>query len=191
MLIIYAHPNKNGHCGEFLKEVEENLKEYEVNYEVLDLYALSFDPVLLDKDLHVKDKSKISKEILGYQEKIKNAKSLIFIYPTWWAMPPAILKGFFDKVLIADFAFKYVDGKPIALLNDKNGLIFSVSASSNFMQFLMCKPSVRIVQKYVLNFCGVKTKSYILGFGDVLGDRNKLRISKMVKKGLSGLYKHI
>lgn len=49
MLIIYAHYNHNGHNGYILETIEKYFKEKQENYEVLDLYKLNFNPVLIEK----------------------------------------------------------------------------------------------------------------------------------------------
>ena len=37
MLIIYAHPNKEGHCGYFLEQTKKQLQKNEVDFEILGL----------------------------------------------------------------------------------------------------------------------------------------------------------
>jgi hypothetical protein len=43
------------------------------------------------------------------QKQITESNHLIFIYPVWWGSMPAILKGFFDRVLTPGFAFRFND----------------------------------------------------------------------------------
>ena len=47
-----------------------------------------------------------------YQEILKNTDELILVFPIWWMSMPAILKGFFDKVMVKGFAYE----------NAKNGI---------------------------------------------------------------------
>ncbi|MDJ1134080.1 NAD(P)H-dependent oxidoreductase [Streptomyces iconiensis] len=46
-----------------------------------------------------------SADVRAEQEKIAWADTLVFHFPMWWFGPPAILKGWFDRVLVQGFAF--------------------------------------------------------------------------------------
>jgi len=46
MLIIYAHPNKNGHCGYILQQVQKELENKKISFQILDLYQENYNPVL-------------------------------------------------------------------------------------------------------------------------------------------------
>ncbi|MGF2414615.1 MAG: NAD(P)H-dependent oxidoreductase [Ferruginibacter sp.] len=46
-------------------------------------------------------------DLVKAQEKIKAADHIVWIYPLWWGMMPAVLKGFIDRVFVPGFAFKY------------------------------------------------------------------------------------
>src|SRR3954447_19713381 len=48
-------------------------------------------------------------EIGREQEKVRRADLLILQFPLWWGGPPAILKGWFERVLA--YGFAYVDGR--------------------------------------------------------------------------------
>ena len=47
----------------------------------------------------------LSDDVLAEQRKIRWADTLVFQFPLWWFGPPAILKGWFDRVLVQGFAF--------------------------------------------------------------------------------------
>lgn len=48
-----------------------------------------------------------------YAEEIGRVQSMVFVYPTWWFGPPAILKGWLDRVLVHGVGFS---------LDDRGGL---------------------------------------------------------------------
>jgi putative NADPH-quinone reductase len=48
----------------------------------------------------------VSKEVQEAIEDLKWCNSILFVYPTWWSTFPAILKGYFDRVLLPGIAFK-------------------------------------------------------------------------------------
>ncbi|MBM3229682.1 hypothetical protein FJZ26_04590, partial [Candidatus Parvarchaeota archaeon] len=104
-LIIYSNPDQvNGHSAALLGFVKTRLSEKGLAYEVIDLYADNFDPVLKQEELRGRPSDRL---VLSYQEKISRASRLIFIFPVWWYTTPAILKGFIDRVFSAGFAYNF------------------------------------------------------------------------------------
>lgn len=183
ILIIYAHPNKDGFCGEILKNVIKNVK----NCEILDLYAMEFNPVLQSEEHYTSGHYKVSKENKEIQKKIKNTDKFIFIYPTWWQNMPAILKGFLDRIFTSKFAFKYEGNFPKGLLSGK-ALVFTTTGAPLFYQlFFKCNRSVKVLTKDTLNFCGIKTKYYVIGSANKINEKRKEEIQKVVKKALKYL----
>jgi len=106
-----------------------------------DLYEMNFDPVAgpwefsarLDEDyFNVMDEQKNAAENNAYNndiraehDKLLKADLLIFHFPMWWWSSPAILKGWFDRVLTNGFAY---GGK--ALLKDKKALLVITAETS-------------------------------------------------------------
>ena len=123
-LVIYAHPDHESHSKLTLDLVEEKLKSQKIDYEVLDLYKMNFNPVL-SLDLYDEKINGLSKEIRDIQQKIIDSTELIFIYPIWWGTMPAMMKGFIDRTFTSGFAFKYgANGIPIKLLKGKHAKVF-------------------------------------------------------------------
>jgi putative NADPH-quinone reductase len=103
-LIVYAHPSADkGHNAQVRKRVESWLSGKSLEYKLIDLYRDGFDPCLPETEWE--DHKHVSKQVQGYQQAVKDADRLIFIYPVWWYTYPAILKGFFDRVFTPGFAY--------------------------------------------------------------------------------------
>lgn len=104
-LIIFAHPEpKNSHNGKILEIVKEKLDQTNQKYKIIDLYAEEFDPKVNKKEWEGKTGDKTVEK---YQNLVKEATRMIFIYPVWWYGAPAILKGFFDRVFTNGFAYNF------------------------------------------------------------------------------------
>ena len=88
-IVIYAHPETDGFSSTMLEKVEFLLKERDLDYEVWDLYKMNYSPVLKKEELYTAGNRYISPENLNFQEKIKQAKNVVFIYPVWWGGMPA------------------------------------------------------------------------------------------------------
>ncbi|MDD3285562.1 MAG: NAD(P)H-dependent oxidoreductase [Patescibacteria group bacterium] len=181
-LIVYAHPNREGHCGYLLGRVQEQLEKQQADWEILDLYALNYDPVLKDSELYTAGRREVSPENLGFQEKIKAADRLLFIYPTWWQNMPAVLKGFLDRVFASHFGFVYKNGLPVGLLKGKKAAAFTTSGGPLvYTRFFTGSSSLRVLLKHTLGFCGMQTKGFLLGGAQKL-EKNKGRLNKMAER---------
>lgn len=99
-LWVYAHPRPGSFNSLLFHAGVESLSK---RYDVLtsDLHAQCFNPVLGDGDL--------SADVRAEQEKLASAELLVFQFPLWWYAPPAILKGWFDRVLTSGFAHGDID----------------------------------------------------------------------------------
>jgi len=185
MLIIYAHPNRDGHCGYILQRVTEALDKKSVPYELLDLYAIDYDPVLKSNELYSAGKKSIAPENQALQEKIKSASKFIFIYPTWWNAPPAILKGFVDRVFTSGFAFYYKNGRPKPLLVGKKASVLCSCGGPSLLWFNT--GAVTFLTQGVLKFCGIQSKAFLITHATKLTAGQKSKIDRAVRSALDYL----
>ena len=105
--IIFAHPYSKSFNKAILDKVVEKLDEMQEKYTIIDLNKDGFNPVMTEEELSLYSQGKsIDPLVLKYQEILKNTDELILVFPVWWMSMPAILKGFFDKVMIKGFAYE-------------------------------------------------------------------------------------
>ena len=187
-LVVYAHPNKEGHCGSILRNVEKILTSKNVVYKVIDLYEIGYDPVLKPTEHYTSGHKEVSEQNKNFQNDIKNAEKIIFIYPTWWQNMPAILKGFIDRVFVAGFAYMYEDKLPVGLLTGKKAVIFTTTGASRLITKLFMKDtSTKVLAKYILGFCGIKTNVFYLPEAQRYTPEKEPSIRALVEKGLANL----
>ena len=111
--VIFSHPWDGSFNKAILDQVVKKLDETKEKYTVIDLNKDGFNPVMSEEELSLYSQGKsIDPLVLKYQEILKNTDELILIFPIWWMSMPAILKGFFDKVMVKGFAYE----------NAKNGI---------------------------------------------------------------------
>jgi NAD(P)H dehydrogenase (quinone) len=124
-LVIMAHPEPESFSAALKNGAVRVLKSLGYDVVVSDLYSEKFNPVAGRNDfLTVADSSYFnyqqeqakasqekgfSPEITREQERVKDADLFVFVYPLWWGGMPAIMKGWFDRVMANGFA--YVDGR--------------------------------------------------------------------------------
>ena len=111
--IVFAHPWNGSFNKAILDKVMEKLDETKEKYTIIDLNKDKFNPVMTEEELSLYSQGKsIDPLVEKYQEILKNTDELVLVFPIWWMSMPAILKGFFDKVMTKGFAYK----------NAKNGI---------------------------------------------------------------------
>lgn len=174
ILIIYTHPDTEGYNKEILKNTQKILKQKKVDYKLLDLYKINYNPILNKEELSVKGGSPL-KDTLKIQKEIKE-RELIFIYPIWWGTMPAILKGFIDRVFSAGFAYKYVNGIPRGLLKGKKAIILTTSGAPKIYNLLTFNRATKGLKNNVLKFCSISSKAHIFPKAlNIKKDREKVK----------------
>ncbi|QNA83721.1 NAD(P)H-dependent oxidoreductase [Sphingomonas sp. So64.6b] len=64
-----------------------------------DLYALDFDPCLHVEHRPGHQTRPMSGDVAGEIALLRGGDTIVFVYPMWFGMPPAIIKGYVDRVL--------------------------------------------------------------------------------------------
>ena len=106
-LIVYCHPYEQSFCHAMLDALCERYDREGTPYQVIDLHADGFDPVLSRDELAVYGEgAALDSLVTRYQELIAGADRLVFIFPIWWNDMPAMLKGWLDKVLLQGFSWE-------------------------------------------------------------------------------------
>lgn len=100
-VIVYAHPWDGSFNYKVLKHTINQLEAQGETVDLIDLYEDGFNPVMEVSDLRLFGKGEYADPLAeAYVQRIKEAQRVMFIFPVWWYGPPAILKGFFDKILL-------------------------------------------------------------------------------------------
>jgi NAD(P)H dehydrogenase (quinone) len=183
VLVIYAHYSHDGHHGYFWKELEALLKAEKRDYEFVDLYAIGYDPILRPEEARGVSERVVSQETKSFQDKISEAKQLVFIYPTWWSGTPAILKGFIDRVFASGFAFRYKNGLPVGLLKGRRAAVFSATGGPRWAtRFILGDHSLKVMVNDTLRFCGMKAKGFSVGSAIKMNDSKKEALAHAAQK---------
>ena len=104
--ILLAHPNPGSFNHAVCNALVEGLDQAGASYEVNDLYATGFNPMMAGDDFNqFEDGGILPADVLAEQAKVERADCLALIYPVWWNEAPAILKGWFDRILSKGWAY--------------------------------------------------------------------------------------
>lgn len=174
VLVILGHPSTESFCGALTTAYVEAASGAGHDVRLLRLDALSFDPVLHEGYRHIQP---LEPDLLQAQAEIIWAEHLVLVYPIWWGGIPALMKGFFDRVLLPGFAFKYREGKafPDKLLTGRTAhLLVTMDTPPWYYKWVYRMPGLHQMRKTTLAFCGIKPLK-TLTFGPLLGSRPNQR----------------
>jgi len=160
--VILAHPYKNSFNHAIYRQVIDTLSYNKIEIFSHDLYKEKFNPVLTVDELGKKPaKDRLVKK---YSNELLQSDYIIFIHPNWWGQPPAILKGYIDRVIRPPHAYDFDDncegGLPIGKLSSKTGIVFNTSnTEENREETYFGDPLQNIWEKCIFGFCGIE-KTY-------------------------------
>lgn len=162
--IVFAHPWHGSFNKAILDTVTATLEKAGKEYVLLDLNKDGFDPVMTERDLAGFSRGDAACDLTcQYQKVLTTTDELIFIFPVWWFAPPAILKGFIDKVMLVDFAYRKKGYQMIGLLTHiKRAVVISTSEAPAIYFRMFCgNPIGQSFTKNTLKCIGVKRTKWI------------------------------
>lgn len=162
--IILSHPWHGSFNKAIMDKVIEQLDKRKKSYQIIDLNKDNFDPVLREADLALFSKGKSKDEMVPiYQEMLKNSDEIVFIFPIWWFDIPAILKGFFDKVMLKDYAYVETStGLKGLLTHVKKTTVLTTSEVPNwYLKYLAGNPIKGTFIKRTLDGVGLKNVKWL------------------------------
>ncbi|MEM1398973.1 MAG: NAD(P)H-dependent oxidoreductase, partial [Pseudomonadota bacterium] len=99
VLMVYCHPVPESFAAALRDVTLGALKKAGHEVELLDLYALGFDPVISAEEHRAYLNTTMENHPLQDHAKLLAwCEALVFVYPTWWYGLPAMLKGWLDRV---------------------------------------------------------------------------------------------
>ncbi|MGA2506794.1 MAG: NAD(P)H-dependent oxidoreductase [Chitinispirillaceae bacterium] len=159
ILVILAHPNRESFNHAIAKRVVAALKRQGHSAIFHDLYAEKFNPILSFEEM--RKSTPIDSKIKIYCDELTGADGLVFVHPNWWGQPPAILKGWIDRVFKPGVAYAFKEGDggegvPTGLLAGKIALVFNTSDTPDKREVdFFGDPLDRTWKKCLFEFCGI------------------------------------
>ena len=103
---LYCHPQATSFHAAIRARALAGLAAARHEVDLLDLYEDRFDPVMWEaerRDYH--DTSRNQARLTGYIARLRAADALIVQFPVWSFGMPAMLKGYFDRMMMPGVAF--------------------------------------------------------------------------------------
>lgn len=185
-LIVSAHPSEKSFTHILARALQQWGNQNGWNVVHRNLYALGFNPVLSSQDLAAFQDGETSDEIAKEQQHVADAQLITIIYPLWWAGFPAILKGYFDRVLSYGFAYGIENGIPVPLLQGKKVMVFTTMGNkiSDYEAKNLITAFQTIHRDEIFGFCGMKVIDHQF-FGRVTtlsGEEMQLKTTEVLEQ---------
>jgi NAD(P)H dehydrogenase (quinone) len=157
--VIVAHPYDQSFNHAIFRSVCLKLKQLNITTYAHDLYEEHFNPLLTRDELG----SDVSRDTLvnQYARELLKSDILIIIHPNWWGQPPAILKGYVDRVFRPTYCYDFPPGDSgggiaIGKLQGKYGIVFNTSNTAEEREEkYFGDPLEKIWKQCVFDFCGI------------------------------------
>lgn len=159
-------------CKKFLEEAQTS----GVTTDLIDLYedfgSEEFNPISLPDEKDTK--------ILEYQVRIRKAEMVVIFYNQIWGLPPAILKGFVEKVFVSGFAFNQIKGRYQPFLEGKRILVIDFGEKSTTENTIVQKSmSKTFWERLIFPACGFEGNYQYYGN---LRSKSEKELEKQTKK---------
>ena len=157
---ILAHPNPGSFNHAIATTAADSLRRNGHEVVFHDLCQEQFPPLLTAAELQ-KD-ARLEPVVARHCREIAGADGIIIVHPNWWGMPPAILKGWIDRVLRMEVAYRFVandkgEGVPVGLLKAKAAIVFNTANTPDDRErTVFGDPLETLWKKCVFDLCGVK-----------------------------------
>lgn len=178
--VILAHPYKKSFNHAIFQAAAAVLKKHNVKVYAHDLYEEKFDPVLTKNELGTDTSD--DPLVKQYAQELVESDILVYVHPNWWGQPPAILKGYIDRVIRPPYAYDFPDddsggGLPIEKLKGKYGIVYNTSNTEEERENnYFYDPLDKIWGKCIFGFLGItqySRKMFRIIADSSEADRNK------------------
>ncbi|WP_438016280.1 NAD(P)H-dependent oxidoreductase [Sorangium sp. So ce315] len=109
-LVIQGHPAPDSLSDALARAYASGLERGGARVEHLALRSLDFDPHLR---AGFSGRQELEPDLLRAQAAIERSSHVAWFFPTWWAGPPALIKGFVDRTFLPGWSFAYRKRSPL------------------------------------------------------------------------------
>ena len=157
--LIVANPRPKSFCHALALAAASACRSLGHEVRFHDLYLEAFNPVMDEQEL--RQRRSDDRLVEDHCQEAADADAFIIVHPNWWGQPPAILKGWVDRVLRADVAYRFSEGDagtgiPRGLLKARTALVLVTSDTPMERELATFgDPLDTLWGKCIFAYCGV------------------------------------
>lgn len=147
--IIIGHNKSQSFNHGIVDAVRETLEAAGHEVTVHDLYREEFNPVLAEGEEKLAEEE-LPRDVRDYLAEIRAAEGLVFVHPNWWGGPPAMLRGWVDRVLRQGSVYNFTADGPVSYIGDKIVQVYSTSNTPRDVELNVYKDPIENFWKVVV-----------------------------------------
>jgi NAD(P)H dehydrogenase (quinone) len=155
VFLLLGHQKQGSFCHAIAAAAAEELRAagHEVVYH--DLYAEQFDPILPDDE--IPRNASLDPVVEQHCREVVAADGYLIVHPNWWAMPPAILKGWLDRVWRQGVIYRFGPNGVESLVAGRRAVVFTTSNTPRDDELrLFGDPLENLWKACVFSFVGIE-----------------------------------
>ena len=158
--VILGHPCRASFNHAIADVVVHTLRAGGHTVRYHDLYDEAFDPVTTCAE--IPKGAPLEPIIQRHCDEIAAADGIVIVHPNWWGQPPAILKGWVDRVIRVGVAYEFEEGDggegvPIGLLKAQAALVLNTANTPEQREKeVFGDPLENLWKTCIFDLCGVK-----------------------------------
>jgi len=167
LLVVSCHPVPESFGAALRDKVVESALAAGHAVDLMDLYAEEFQPVMTAQERRDYHEAGLNAApVRAYVDRLADCDGVIFVFPTWWMGPPAMLKGWLERVLLPHEAFAMADRPadmgPMLTRIRWVGVVTTLGAPWWYWTFVMCAPGRKIILRALRNCCDRRCRTFWL-----------------------------
>jgi putative NADPH-quinone reductase len=177
-ILINAHPKKEHNlstlfCDTYAQTSTDEIRKITLN-------EIDFELNILNGS----DRLPLEDELKNIQNLIKESDKIVLFFPLYNGGMPALLKGFFDRIIEPGFGFRYTkSGIPEKLLKGKKAEVFiTMGSPSWYYKWFQHAPVENLLKHNILGLCGIKSKFFYFDKIRKLDESRLNNIKEKVRK---------
>ena len=161
--VIIAHPKLESFTASVAQAYARACQEKGHSLAIRDLYRIGFDPCLKSTELPFDPSFRPGSDVIAERDALRDCDVFAFFYPLWLNAPPAMLKGYLERVFGFGFAYG-ADGRSYhPLLAGRKLISFSSSgAPTDWLEQSGSLGAVRtLFDQYFAKLCGMTVIDHV------------------------------
>ncbi|MBN2475249.1 MAG: NAD(P)H-dependent oxidoreductase [Pirellulales bacterium] len=155
VFVVIGHQHPGSFCHAIAEAAVEQLRTAGHDVVFHDLYQEGFDPILPHEEID--KQAELDPAVQRHVDEVAAADGYVVVHPNWWGQPPAILKGWLDRVFRQGSVYEFGPDGVVGLLKGRSALVLTTSNTPREAELeLFGDPLENLWKACVFNFCGVE-----------------------------------
>lgn len=189
--VILAHPAPKSLNASIARTYADIVRHLGHTVVERDLYRMGFDPCLRAAEIPGPSSPKFGDDVVAERALLQDVDVFAFVYPLWFNAPPAILKGYVDRVFSMGFGFEPAFGGTEPRLGGRR--LISVTTSGAPDQWVRdtgaLSALMRLFDSHLSAVCGLTLVDHV-HFGGMVSGITPDAFDEVIEKVRQSVTRH-